>query len=388
MMKIKLLFLLTTILSLNCYSQISFENGYYIDNNNQKINCLIKNLDWEDNPTEFKYKLTENSELNIKTIKSVKEFGIDNASKYVRGFVKIDRSSNEAGELDNQRKVAFEEEELFLKVLVQGKSTLYSYVDGNLIRYFYNIEKSNIEQLVFKSYVTPEFKIGVNNRFRNQLWNNLKCSDIKKSRAEKLKYRKSDLVNFFVAYNNCNNQENINFEEKPKKDLFNLTIRPRLNSSSLVASRYRDTNFKNELGFGFGIEAEFILPFHKNKWSVIIEPSYKSFTIEESRNGSLEDVINYNLIEFLAGVRHYFFLNDNSKMFINASLSSDFSLKEAQTTNSSGLITVYTGFGLGYKYNDKYSVELRHQTPGGLGSEYTWVADYKTLSIIFGYSLF
>ncbi|WP_298553835.1 tRNA modification GTPase [uncultured Algibacter sp.] len=382
-MKIKLIFLLTTILSFNCYSQISFENGYYIDNNNQKINCLIKNIDWQNNPTEFKYKLTENSELNNKTIKSVKEFGIHNALKYVRSSVKIDRSSNKSDELDNERKAKFQEEELFLKVLVEGKSTLYSYVDGSLTRYFYSIEKSNIEQLVFKSYITPEYKIIVNNKFRNQLWDDLKCADIKKNRVEKLNYKKSDLVIFFVAYNSCNNQEYINFEEKQKKDLFNLTIRPRLNSSSLV-SNYRNINIKNELGFGFGIEAEFILPFNKNKWSLIIEPTYQSFIEESTRNV----IINYSSIELHTGVRHYFFLNDNSKIFINASVIYDFGLNDPQID----LLEIETpfnmAFGLGYKHNDKFSIELRYQTPRQLLSNFNFFAEYKTLSIIFGYSLF
>lgn len=383
MMKIKLLFLLTTILSFNCYSQISFENGYYIDNNNQKIKCLIKNIDWESNPTKFKYKLTENSELNEKTIKSVKEFGIPNILKYVRSLVKIDRSSNKADELDNQRKAAFQKEELFLRVLVEGKSTLYSYVDGNLTRYFYSIGESNIEQLVFKSYTTPENEIRTNNRFRNQLWNNLKCANIKKNRVEKLNYKKSDLVNFFVTYNSCNNEEYINFEKKEKKDLFNLTIRPRLNSSSL-ASNYRNTNIKNELGFGFGIEAEFILPFYKNKWSLLIEPTYQSFIEESNRNV----IINYSSIELHTGVRHYFFLNDNSKIFINASVIYDFGLNNPQID----LLEIETpfnmAFGLGYKYNDKFSIELRYQTPRQLLSNFDFFAEYKTLSIVFGYSLF
>ncbi|MBC3759234.1 tRNA modification GTPase [Hyunsoonleella sp. SJ7] len=385
-MKIKLLFLLTTILSFNCYSQISFENGYFIDNNNQKTNCLIKNLDWGDNPTEFKYKLSENSELNEKTIKSVKEFGIFNASKYVRSAVKIDRSSNKVDELDNERKAKFQEEELFLKVLVEGKSTLYSYIDRGLIRYFYSIGTSNIEQLVFKSYITPEFKIGKNNRFRNQLWNNLKCSDIKKSRVEKIKYRKSDLVNFFVTYNSCSNQEYINFEEKQKKDLFNLNIRPRLNFSSL--SNDRNINIKNDLGFGFGIEAELVLPFHKNKWSFIIEPTYQSFGEKSTDGGSGDVIVNYSSIELHAGLRHYFFLNDNSKIFINASLIYDSSLNDSQI-NSQEITDAYNmAFGLGYKYKDKYSIELRHQTRRGLGFDSNWVADYETLSIVFGYSLF
>ena len=391
-MKIKTLFLLTTILSFNCYSQISFENGYFIDNNNQKFNCLIKNMDWKNNPTKFKYKLSKNSDSNIKTIKSVKEFGIINSSKFVRSSVKIDRSSKYVDELSNIRGATFEEEVLFLKVLVEGKSSLYRYVDASLYRYFYSIGKSKIEQLVFKNYITPGYKVGVNNRFRNQLWNHLKCSEIKMKRVEKLKYRKSDLVKFFVAYNSCNNEEYINFEEKQKKDLFNLTIRPRLNSSSL--SYYRnisisnDKNTKNGLGFGFGIEAEFILPFNNDKWSVIIESTYQSFTDEKSTNENLGDEINYSSIEYNLGIRHYFFLNDNSKVFINASGIWDSSLNDSQINSRKITTAANMAFGLGYKYNDKYSIELRHQTTRQLGFGANWVADYKTLSLIFGYSLF
>ena len=390
-MKTKLLFLLISIISFNCYSQIYFENGYYIDNNNQKYNCLIKNIDWGNNPTEFKYKLSENGELNKKTIKSVKEFGINNSSKYVRSSVKIDRSSNKTDELDNEKKVAFKEEkeELFLKVLVEGKATLYSYVDNSLTRYFYSIEESNIEQLVFKNYLTPEYKIKANNRFRNQLWLNLKCSDIKKSRLENLKYRKLDLVNFFVAYNSCSNQEYINFEKKEKQDLINLTFRPRLNISSLESS-YRNANIENELGFSFGIEAEFLLPINKNKLSLIIEPTYQNFKAEKPTDGTLGDVvINYSSIEFHAGTRYYFFLNDKSKIFINASLIYDLTLNNPQI-DSLDITTAYNmAFGLGYKYNDKYSIELRHQTPRQLlGTYFNWSAKLQTTSIIFGYSLF
>lgn len=93
-MKRQLLLILIIILSLNGYSQISFEKGYYIDDSNQKIYCLIKNIDWENNPTEFEFKLTGNSEPKKAIVKNVKEFGIENISKYVRGNVNIDRSSD------------------------------------------------------------------------------------------------------------------------------------------------------------------------------------------------------------------------------------------------------------------------------------------------------
>ena len=137
-MKKKLFFLLTIILSLNSYSQVSFEKGYYIDNNDQKISCLIKNLDWKNNPTKFEFKLSENSETQKADIKSIKEFAITNATKFIRSTVKIDRSSGNVNNLNADKNPVFSEEQLFLKVLVEGKANLYEYTDSDLKRYFYN----------------------------------------------------------------------------------------------------------------------------------------------------------------------------------------------------------------------------------------------------------
>jgi len=45
--------------------------------------------------------------------------------------------------------------------------------------------------------------------------------------------------------------------------------------------------------------------------------------------------------------------------------------------------------GIGYKQNDRYSLEIRYQTNREiLGNYLSWNSEYKTLSIIFGYSLF
>jgi hypothetical protein len=395
-MKKQLLFLLTTILSFNCYSQISFEKGYYIDNTNQKTNCLIKNIDWKNNPTEFEYKLSKNSESKKATIKSIKEFGLDNISKYVRSTVNIDRSSEKMNDLSNDKNPTFKEEELFLKVLVEGKANLHLFEDGSLRRYFYNKGNAVIEQLVFKSYKTSNNKIGKNNRFKNQLWNDLKCPNFKKNKVENLDYQKNDLIDFFVEYNECNGEKNINYEEKQKRDLFNLSIRPGFNSSSLsiqnsIASSI-DTDFDNEFAFRFGIEAELIMPFNNNKWSIIVEPTYQYFKSEkEITNQSVK--ADYKSIEIPVGIRHYFFLNENSKIFINGSFIIDLSSDSIIDFSSRTGLEIKTrnnlAFGIGYKYNDKYSLEFRYQTSREILSNYSfWSSDYNTLSVIFGYSLF
>jgi hypothetical protein len=54
--------ILITILSVNCYAQISFEKGYYINNEEQRVECEIKNLDWKNNPKEFQFRVSEGTE--------------------------------------------------------------------------------------------------------------------------------------------------------------------------------------------------------------------------------------------------------------------------------------------------------------------------------------
>src|SRR5690606_33830659 len=159
----------------------------------------------------------------------------------------------------------FKKEELFLKVLIEGKSNLYEYNDLNLKRFFYSSQNAKVEQLIFKSYKTPDNSIGKNNRYKQQLWTDLKCPDFKMSKIESVAYNKNDLVKYFTDYSECFNKDLTYFESKQKGHSFNLNISPRLNSSSLSISNnnFKTINFDNELAFGIGLEAEFILPFNK-----------------------------------------------------------------------------------------------------------------------------
>ncbi len=426
-MKIKLLFLLTTIVSIHCHSQISFEKGYFIDDNNYQTDCLIKNIDWKNNPSEFEYKLSEEDESKKLTIESVKEFGFGDFSKYVKAIVNIDRSDDNINKLSNEKNPVFKEEVLFLKVLIEGKINLYQYIDGSVKKFFYGTEDSNIEQLIYKIYNTKEKKIpednkldtksklAVNNAFRQQLWRDLKCPKFNINTFSKLGYFKKDLMKIFAKYSECHNDELIDFEQKhrQKQDVFKLAIRPRLNYSSLsVKNAIIISNdiieFEPKTSLGFGLEAEFILPYNKNKWAILIEPTFQNFKSEglitdasSIFRGELRTKIDYSSIEVPIGLRHYFFFND-SRIFMNASVVFDMKLKsdfEGSGYNGSDVFTpikrkATTGnfaFGIGYKLFNKYSLEIRHQTGRQIigGNEISkWISSYKTSSIILGYSFF
>ncbi len=408
-MQKKLLVLFVTMLCARSYAQISFEKGYFIDESERKTECLIKNIDWKNNPSEFEYKLSQDGVSKVKTIKTTKEFGITGYSKFIRAHVNIDRSNDERiSSLSTTRAPDFHKEELFLKVLIEGKASLYYYEGGNTKRYFFKHEdQSEIQPLIFKKYITQNNKIGTNVGYKQQLWDALKCEEISRSTIERLDYTQSSLAKIFIKYNSCTSSEYISYKKRTKLKL-HLALRPGVKFSSLdlqIASKNRpQVEFGNKTGFRLGIEGEFILPFNNNKWAILVEPTYQYYKAEETVN--VNDVsgrkiisrIDYKSIELPISVRHYFYLNDTSKLYINAAIVLDFdqdsSLRITRADGSSLYPRIdldsYThlALGAGYTINDKYSLELRYQSRQIVRYGGQWDSDYRSLSVILGYRLF
>lgn len=387
---------ITLFVSFNCYSQTRYQNGYFISNNDEKIECLIKSEDWKNNPTAFTLKYSENEHPTMKTIDSVKEFGINEKIKYKRTTVNIDKSSESLGALDNNRNPTFQEEQVFLNVLVEGKASLYSYEGRNFKKFFFKTEDSNIEQLNFKNYLRENNQIAENNSYKQQILNNLKCTGISTKEIQKIKYEANKLVNLFIKYNKCSNASFSRYSVDYNKTIFKLYLKAGVKNSSLeiknMESWVRDTDFDNQLGFRIGVEAEFILPFKNDKWSLLVEPTYQNF-VSKKQTGILTSEVDYHSIEVPLGVRHYMFLDENSRLFINGlvimdlDLNSKFDFKRPNST-----LDMKTGtnmaLGLGYNYN-KYSAEFRYHTDRDVLMNYGgWDSSYSSLSLIFGYSLF
>lgn len=389
-----LLSLVITLMGFNCFSQIEFEKGYFIDNSDQRVECLIKNLDWKSNPTGFEYRLSENSEIKNANLSLVKEFGVGNVSKFIKDTVQIDRSSKDLKQMSKERSPVFHEEVLFLKVLVQGSANLYQFVDEELMRFFFRMNDTEITQLVYKPYMVNSYQKAENIQFRQQLYNEMSGLENSGSVFETIDYETNELVRLFVRYNEWTNSSYSNFEEKEneKRDPFNLSIRPGIKTTSLsiqnLIAPTRNADFGTKAGFSFGIEGEFILPFNKNKWAAIFEPTYQYYKSELTT----EVYVDYKSVELPMGLRYYLFLNNNSKIFINGSMVLDFPINSVIKPENGDFeikTKINMAFGLGYKFRERYSLELRYHTPREVLNGYaSWWSDYKTLSVIFGYSIF
>ncbi|WP_338840922.1 outer membrane beta-barrel protein [Flavobacterium ginsenosidimutans] len=417
-MKKQILFIaLTLLLTLKSYSQIAFEKGYVITENNQKTDCLIENMDWKNNPKDFRYKLSEDSPIINADTKTIKEFRVTGQKKFIRSTVNIDRSSKDLQTMTTEKKPIFHLETLFLQVLMEGNASLYLYDDSTIRRFFYKVNNSEVKQLVYKTYLVSDDndntknytdQIAKNNYFREQLYLDLKCDNIQQNEYETLTYTKNTLMRIFAKYNKCTNSEFTDLEVKEKKDLFNLSVRPRYNNSSLTMENTifegLDYDFGGKSSFSLGLEAEFILPFNKNRWAIFIEPTYQYYKGEQTIassdvvGGTLTGKVDYKSIELPIGIRRYFFINENVKLFANGAFIVDFSNNsKATVTRKDGSelnkldvkSSVNFGFGLGCKFMDKFSAEVRFQTPRRLLADNTnWSSSYQTTSLIVGYSFF
>lgn len=396
-MKRQLLILIISLFSLSGFSQINFEKGYFINNSGERIECFIKNDKWKYNPVSFEYKETQDSQVKTASIENIVEFGIDNYSKYERHNVKIDRSSEILSELSSDRNPVFAEEELFLKVLIEGQATLYVYQDTDLTRFFYKIQGSEIEQLIHKRYINSNYDVEFNNYFRQQLYNNLNCKNSDLNQFLRIDYNKKKLVKHFVYHNECLNSDYVNYDTFQKNKFLSINIRPGINISDfeMYYAANRDAtlvNYENKSTFRIGLEFELILPFNKNRWAIIVEPTYQYYKASKELETHTIS-IDYASIEIPIGLRYFFNLNDNSKIFLNALYYIDKSIDSTVVYDIGSSLEISSkgnfGAGVGYTYNDRYTFEFRYQGGRELLGEYSaWKSSYNTISFILGYSLF
>ena len=387
----KLLVVWAVILCVNCHAQIQFEKGYFIDNAGGTVACLIRNTDWIHNPTTFEYRMSETSGTLKSSLRDVQEFGISNTVKYKRFNVKIDRSSSQMEKLSNKRAPEFMEETLFLKVLVEGKGSLYQFTDEGLSRFFYSIDGVEPAPLVYKEY-RGENGPAINKDHKQQLLNELKCAGLTEANARGTAYSTSALIKYFKAYNSCVQSPVTVFDENDDKAIFKLTLRPGVVFSSLYVSNelaYEDMDYGNNTSFRVGVETELILPFNGNKWSVVLEPTYQQFK-SDLQLGHYS-AFEYSSIELPVGARRYFFLGKNAKMFMNAQFLLDIPIKSSFAIISLADLEVKGNYsavaGMGLTIKDRFSIESRYQFNRQLFNGASFLdTRFHGIAIIVGYT--
>ncbi len=394
-MKNHVLSILCFLFTANCFSQYTAKKGYYISENDERIECLIKHFTWKNNPSFFEYKLSEDDSYKRLNIDDVKEFAIHDLVKFVKHTVDIDRASTNLNNITTGRNSDFQSEIILLKVLMEGEASLYGYSDHTLVRYFYALGDDKPKQLVYKKYINDKSELLENNGYKQQLLNSMKCDDINSAYIEKLKYQTAKLIGFFQLYNKCKGASFTDYMSKPKRKVFSLTPRVGYRNANLdtkihtFENRYFETGGINTMRYS--LEVEYALNISKQNLTILAEPTYQYFKYEQELESNYVTV-DFKAIEMQIGMRYYFNMMKNTRLFLNGGFLFEIELgSEMVYRNSSNFgMGNSLGFagGVGFKFQN-LSLEFRQQSSRDLLAS-TANAEGKFIcsSLILGYTLF
>ena len=385
---------------LNVSGQITFDKGYIIGNSGVKIECLIKNYDWRVIPKTIQYCLSEDSPVITASIDSLMEFKVDNYSRFVRATVKIDRSPIALESLSTTKEPQWSEETLLLRELTCGKACLWSYTEDRSW-FFYSLDNSVPEQLVYKRYHVTENKtlrgermIYENAGFRQQLYTYLQNENTKDVNLKNLVYKEIPLVKYFKRYNA--DQENAQTDvARLEREALNIKITGSLNYSWLNVSN----GIKDNIGYDFGgkpnwmagLELEYFPPFNRNRFSILFAPTFEHYQNSKIFDDVLRSIKMIS-VRFPVGGRCNLYLNDDMKFFFDLYYNYFICINKnegftivGRTLDIKEADNWIVGGGFAYK---KWQVELQYHTIRDLFSEYSaWGSDYTKAALSVSYKI-
>lgn len=391
-MQHSLALLLGLFLTFSSYAQIVFQKGYIVNNEGIKTECLIRNVDWKKNPKNFKYKLTEQSNVLTGGLEQCKEFGIDNTSRFIRVNIDVDVSSDLQQKLSYEKQPIWENRTLFLRVLITGEANLFVYEDKEFIRFFYSKKGKEIKQLIYKRYLQEGSgtETLTNISYKQQLMNDLTNDKLNKVDFETLIYTKESLEKLFINYNQAFNTPQAILQSKVKRKVAAIRLTPGLSYSNLsVMNDITSIKYNNQLEYRLGCQIEAILPFNMNKWSLYIEPTFHLSPKRkvESNIISYAD-IQFKFITLPIGIKGKSFLKNGDNIFYHTNF--DFGVNTSFNSKYANIeIAPGSNFAVGVGYEKKkLSLECRYISNTNLFKKYQYYySDYDRIQLVLGYRI-
>lgn len=413
----KIFYFITLIITSHLYAQVIYEPGYLITDTGEKLDGFIQNMEWLDSPVVINYKNSLNKDSQEFRIENLLEFSITDGVVYKKRKVKIDLSPVNRDRLSLQMAPEFEEQVVFLKVLIEGEASLYEYSGQGVTRYFYkHSDKKDFIPLIFKEYFVSDSRFATNETYKQELFKSLNCSSFNTNTFEKLQYKKENLTRFFEAFNKCkgsnyeiiNDKSQVYSEEKKTRLRFKAGIRSSSYSGVFEGPPFQinineftlggpdeQIDFSNLIGIQFGLEGEFIFNFNRNKISALTEATYFSYKDEvlfDFESGPSLVSIDYSAIEISVGPRYSFFLSNDSRIFLNAQVVVPFNVNQSiLNPNELRPIDEFNNLanfaaGAGFEIKD-LSVEFKLQGSRTLVNDGR-LSKYDNYSVTLGYAFF
>ncbi len=395
--------LVVLLFSTVIFAQAKFEKGYIITANGERQEVLIENLDWLNNPASIRVKNNDAAAPRILNASEIRKFEVGGAT-FISEDVSYDKTVENLSDLTTVYEPENVSERITLRKLVGGDLELYKYQDKKLVRYFYRKDGGEIRQLVYKPYYSAPKVLAFNETYKNQLATILTCNP-NQQEIRSARYSQKALTDLFVAQNTCANpNQAVDVAVKPQ-GVFNINLRPRIIFSNIVADQpllvYEHGAYvkASSVGFGFGVEFEYLFPFNDNRFGLVAEPTFRTVAATETYSSSNivggELMMDYksSAIEIPLSIRYYIPVNEQLKFFVNAGYSIvdiDLTHEMVFTRNDGSIFTENRDlktnqsvlFGAGVNFTEKFSGEIRYRRL------VTDDINNNTFSLILGYNIF
>lgn len=369
--------------------------GYIVYDNGEEKEVYFQNEDYIYSTTKVLYRDQPGAEIKEVSIDRIKEFRVPGSFKFIRARVEIDRSFNSNDDISSGYQPVFTDETIFLRVIVEGGVSLFSYEDKNADRYFMGQQKGQITQLIYKKYNIvvedsrgiTENVTGMNDSYKEQIKSTLQCSDITDSEVKELSYNRSSLTEIFASYYNCKGTEPVRWSERKKSEIeINARLRsglrvttPEFNSSSVVIANSimlpvsQGASANTILSYFIAGELEFSVPISvTGLFSGFTEITYMNLEgdlsgVEGEAYGMMMD---FQMLRLQGGTRYYYPVSRNLNPFLEFSVAYSFLLNESSSIRTDVGIggirdTDYPHeliLGIGLDINRKFNVLARYGT--------------------------
>jgi len=382
-MKFKLLTPLCLI-SGSLFAQNNQDKGYIINLSGERIEAEIQYQDWARNPTTIDV-IIGGQKIKYSP-KQIIGFGFDNGVFYESYNGKIDQSSQFYNRLSEDKEPEWIETSVFLKRLIQGPAQLYVHDNNTVVTYYFKKEGEEIKPLIYKIYKNQNGQSAYNEQFKNQLRANVFCGD---ANFKSLKYKASDLENYFVEYNQCTLGDEYQAQTKvytKNRVEFGVQAGIRSEKNYVHYPAYAASHEFSATSPTVGLNIEYQFPFLQNKYAVAVEANYFHFKRQDVQaNPRFGLAIERKIIEIPVGLQYYLLKQQDHKAFIGAFYNIKIDLANANytevvysETNRSNIENISSfSLGAGYqwknlgikaRYNLKSNFEVGEYMKGNTSS--------------------
>lgn len=413
----------STLLCLLCYTQLShaqksYHPGSIIKADGQILEGFIEVRNWNNTPTEVRFKKKLNEEREVYPASQVQSFQV-NDYVFEGAEVEIETSPSGLGDLDLDDSLHIVVRQIFLQKIVGGEISLFYHRNKMGKENLYLQKEGNFILLRSKKYASKNKKgiktIRENRTYIGRLSEYLSaCSYIQTSLVQVV-YTKKSLTELIKSYYTCTHSD-ITYQKKKEKIPIQVGVLGGMTHSTISFESDNNENpyltrgnFPNSVDFAGGIFFDIILPFNKKRWSIYNEAlitQLSTATLDQDRvlgdPDSKSGVVlaftqlrvntffryTYSLGKFSLfinpGVAHAFTLNHTNSIVVEIKRNSVLEYRETTAIPQLRPQELGTIIGIGVKFAD-FSLEGRYEKGSALSFSQRFSSARERVYILFGY---